>query len=297
MNDCQSTVGLMAKFAAQNSVRGKQRYYNSAGEESYKKMPRLSDLTRDGLRDDLKSDRDVFKANLQASLMEGFRAKLADASKTLSTTLRSGFVVELQIQKAIMDALEADSSESSSLAHDAQKWLASIQADLTTISAKVDGLSKEITSLKAKRPVVGEEGFLGQCQAPEEWEQRSYEARLLRADLYCIGWLGVPDESAEGGEEALRVVMDKFPDIPESYLEVALKHTHVQVYGLPLSSRLPRNPESPGVRELASILTPGLSFSTRPGLGILNSVQPACVLTMIRFLAVLGSSTAGQYAT
>lgn len=84
-----------------------------------------------------------------------------------------------------------------------------------------------------KAPLPGQDGYLSQCLAPDEWtsSQHDYEAMLLRAAWLYIHILGNPDEGVLADAKAWEDVAERYPVLSSDHFETALNHVHMQAFG------------------------------------------------------------------
>lgn len=105
------------------------------------------------------------------------------------------------------------------------------------LNTKVDGIANALESLRQTarhEPLPGQDGFLTPHDpAPASWDQKAYEAVLLRAGWFYVACLGHRDDGFEPDGEAFMSTMARFPDIDSKNLQVALEHVHNQGYNRP----------------------------------------------------------------
>ncbi|KAK9792838.1 hypothetical protein SCARD494_06706 [Seiridium cardinale] len=129
--------------------------------------------------------------------------------------------------------------------------LRTTQKDILEVLQRLEG------SLAKPPPLPGQSGYLAlHCVVPagtlpftyglyslidlliqEWWDQRSYEAMLLRAAWYYIHALGDPDDGVGPDEDALETTRLAFPDISPGHFLIALGHVHLQAYNRPFGNQ------------------------------------------------------------
>lgn len=92
---------------------------------------------------------------------------------------------------------------------------------------------QETMKAQRKPPSPGQDGYLSQCLAPDEWtsSQQDYESMLLRAAWLYIHILGNPDEGVLADAKAWEEVAERYPALSGDHFETALNHVHMQAFG------------------------------------------------------------------
>ncbi|KAI1748312.1 hypothetical protein F4782DRAFT_534532 [Xylaria castorea] len=92
-------------------------------------------------------------------------------------------------------------------------------------------MSRSLQPILNQGAGVGEDGFLHTtCIAPTGWNQRIYEAALIRAAHFYIKLLGSPDAGVSADEDAMNETRTEFPLLDHTHLRPALEHVHIQRY-------------------------------------------------------------------
>ncbi|KAG6354875.1 hypothetical protein INS49_003956 [Diaporthe citri] len=110
-----------------------------------------------------------------------------------------------------------------------------VQERLSAVETSLGSLRETQAALvRQARPQVGQDGYLSlKCPAPAAWEQRSYEASLLRAGWFYIQLFDFREEGVSPDEDALEATKTRFPHAPEEHIITALEHVHIQAYNKP----------------------------------------------------------------
>lgn len=116
------------------------------------------------------------------------------------------------------------------LEHSFATELASFRQELTKVQGAVEALQEP-----PKPPLkLREEGLIRQeCPAPPSCSQEGYEGQLERAAWSYIFELGNPDDGAGEDIAAYKLTLERFPDLDEKGVSIALQHIHMRVYRHP----------------------------------------------------------------
>lgn len=188
-------------------------------EDSEKATAELLQQSKD-VATDTKAELEKLRAELQ-SLRAAAKKSNMDAKQSSERAMEQA----LQFQKEMRSLVSADDLRGS--IREINSSLASQEGALRQI-----GEVKTLLETPPRRP--GDDGYLAQL-TPSGWDQKAYEALLLRASWFYMYSLGMPDGGVTWDPLMLESTRDTFSDIVEyDHLLKAIEHAHVQAYRCPL---------------------------------------------------------------